>query len=532
MSEGIATADFMATVFDNVPPPQPQPDPLPLEAPTKKRTDDPIRAEKVRLMVAATKLLNAGLDQQAALDKLIEDGEPRAIATDAVQTVCDQQIGTHNAAGKPTTRQIEAYYDEPRKEYIIRNESQRWIRVNAAQMKRRLKRIGLSTKAQKGEQISEADEWLCDTEDHYDIKYSGALAGRSEGFYEELGSRILITSSPKFVEPIEGDPARILDFIYGLLDDPEHDQAIYLLSWLKIAYESFKNQAYRPGQALVIAGPRDCGKSLLQRLITEILGGRSAKPYQYMTDKTSFNGDLFSAEHLTIEDDNPHIDTKSRRAFGQQIKSFTVNLDHRCHAKGRDAITMRPLWRVSITLNDEPESLLILPPMDDSLEDKMIIFRAVSGAVPEMHDQADYDAIWGGFAAEIPQLLHYLTNVFEIPENMRSRRFGVTHFHHPVIIEGLAETAPEIKLLELIDSYLLANRLADWQGTSNELKDALIDIGGSVQAETRALLHYPSSTKKYLSRLKKSFPLRFATHRGDHGSRTIWTIANPKKNSI
>jgi len=400
--------------------------------------------------------------------------------------------------------------------------------MNEGQIKRRLKRIGISTRCKDGEKISEADEWLCETEDYYDIKYSGALAGRSEGFYEELGSRILVTSSPRFIEPKAGDPTRILEFIYGLLDDPTHDQAIYLLCWLKIAYESFKNQAYRPGQALVIAGPRDCGKSLLQRLITEILGGRAAKPYQYMTDKTAFNGDLFSAEHLIIEDDNPHIDTKSRRAFGQQIKSFTVNLDHRCHAKGRDAVTMRPLWRISITLNDEPESLLILPPMDESLEDKMLIFKAVNGAVPEMHTQEDYDSIWAGFASEIPHLLHYLSH-FDIPEQMRSRRFGVKHFHHPAILEALAETSPEIKLLELIDGFIIKG-LMPWRGTSIELKNQLIEEGGACAMETRALLHYPSSTTKYLSRLKKSYPLRFDTERFEHGSKVRWIIEKAPDN--
>jgi hypothetical protein len=37
---------------------------------------------------------------------------------------------------------------------------------------------------------------------------------------------------------------------------------------------------------------------------------------------------------------------------------------------------LKPFWRLSITLNDEPENLLILPPLDESLGDKIMLLRA------------------------------------------------------------------------------------------------------------------------------------------------------------
>ena len=88
----------------------------------------------------------------------------------------------------------------------------------------------------------------------------------------------------------------------------------------------------------MLAGPRDCGKSLLQSLLTILFGGRSAKPYRYMTGETSFNADLFGAEHLVIEDEQPNTDIRARRNFGAQIKEFTSNPMQSCHGKFREAV--------------------------------------------------------------------------------------------------------------------------------------------------------------------------------------------------
>ena len=63
---------------------------------------------------------------------------------------------------------------------------------------------------------------------------------------------------------------------------------------------------------------------MLQNILTVILGGRAAKPYQFMTGGTGFNSDMFGAEHLMIEDESPSTDMRARRAFGAQIKNMTV----------------------------------------------------------------------------------------------------------------------------------------------------------------------------------------------------------------
>ena len=239
----------------------------------------------------------------------------------------------------------------------------------------------------------------------------------------------------------------------------QYPQEIFLYGWLKVALEALYTGNHRFGQAIVFAGEAGCGKSLLQNIITQLLGGRSAKPYQFMTAKTMFNADLFCAEHLMIEDEAPDTSFKARRNFGTMLKQFTVNRTQRLHAKGRDAIILKPFWRVSISLNDEPDDLNVLPIIDKSIEDKLLMFQAYKRQFPlPTNTIAEWERFWECLAGELPAFVYWLLNVFHIPEELRSERFGVKHFHHPHLLAAIGALSPEIHLLDLIDSYL-ANRL-------------------------------------------------------------------------
>lgn len=65
----------------------------------------------------------------------------------------------------------------------------------------------------------------------------------------------------------------------------------------------------------------------------------------------------------------------ARRQFGASIKRLTVNETQKCEAKGKEPLTMRPFWRVTFSINVEPENLLVLPPLDASISDKIMLFR-------------------------------------------------------------------------------------------------------------------------------------------------------------
>ena len=182
----------------------------------------------------------------------------------------------------------------------------------------------------------------------------------------------------------------------------------------------------------------------MQNLLTTLLGGRAAKPYQFMARLTPFNADLFEGEHLQIEDDQSSTDIRARRNFGTSIKAFSVNESHRLHDKGRRAFNgLKPFWRVTITVNEEPENLMVLPPLDDSLEDKLLLLRAFKCPMPMPTDSnEERAAFWARLQNELPAFVHFLTT-WTIPPELRSSRFGVRHYHHPDLVEAIHSLAPE-----------------------------------------------------------------------------------------
>ena len=81
----------------------------------------------------------------------------------------------------------------------------------------------------------------------------------------------------------------IRNIIDQMFNGEDIDQRLYIYGWLKIGRECLLKSNPIPGHALVLAGPRNAGKNLIQDLATKIMGGRDAKPYRYMIGKSEFN---------------------------------------------------------------------------------------------------------------------------------------------------------------------------------------------------------------------------------------------------
>jgi hypothetical protein len=417
---------------------------------------------------------------------------------------------------------FDACYDPTRKCYWIPNNRGEMIEITETSLQRHLASGGFSNDDSAG--LSQLAEEIIRIQREQDVLYAGPLAGHRVGLKEICGQRILVTRSAHLIEPAAGECPTIETLILGLLDDPEHDQIGYLMGWLKVAYEALGQGELRHGQALAIAGPRDCGKSLLQNLITEVFGGRSPKPYRYMCGATEFNGDLFGAEHLMIEDEVAFTDIRARRHFGARIKDFTVNTVQSCHAKNRQALSLKPFWRVTITLNDEPENLLILPPIDESLEDKIILLRAKKAPMSmETNTLEGYLKFKEKLHAELPQFINLLMN-YRIRPEMRSDRFGVSHFQHPALLSALSEMSPEMRLMGLIDAALAErDEVGQWTGSATDLERMLFESKGGFEA--RRLLDWNNATGTYLGRLAKKVPHRIKAHRTN--SSRQWNITPP-----
>jgi len=384
-------------------------------------------------------------------------------------------------------------------------------------MKRQLRPF-LKSKIGTDETISQLDAHINTLQTQFDVSYAGPLAGAQTGVLDFEGRKILVTDSPRILPSRPDEWPLLGKVLANLLRDEHADQRPYFYGWLKVAREALRSGINRPGQALVMAGPRDCGKSLVQNLITLLLGGRAAKPYGWMMGATDFNAELFGAEHLMIEDECASTDIRARRNFGAQLKSVTVNTLQKCHQKNRTALNIEPFWRISITVNDEPENLMVLPPIDDSIGDKLILLRANKRPMPmPTTTQEDRRVFMETLHAELPAFCHFLDE-WEIPTELGSHRFGIAHYHHPELLQALEELAPETRLLQLL--YVVPG--SNWKGSQAQLESLLTDSKAATSFEARRLFSFNSACGTYLGRLAKKHPALVQYSRTK--TERLWTI--------
>ncbi len=421
----------------------------------------------------------------------------------------------------------EIYYDHQQKHYWMMDAHGCWMQINEAGAARKLRTQGVSERTNDGETASPMDRLLVKIQAHNVVHYAAPLAGYDKGVHKILGKRILVTESPRLIEPAPGEWPLLAEVLENMLNDPIRDQRPYFLGWLKVAIESLRAKRIRPGQALALAGPRNCGKSLCQNLITDLLGGRVAKPYTFLIGKTTFNSELFAAEHLMVEDEVASSDMRARRAFGAALKGITVNENRYYQAKYREALNLTPFWRLTITVNDEPENLMVLPPLDESVADKVILLRARCRPMPmDTSTAAGRQEFHERLMAELPHLTHYLLN-WTIPEELVCGRFGVKHYHHPELLSAIDDLSNELRLLALVDGELFHNPLEEgaWEGTAVELEKILRGPRSQYQHEARSLFSFTTACGVYLGRLARRVPERISERRVN--GRRLWRIEPP-----
>jgi hypothetical protein len=446
-----------------------------------------------------------------------------------IQTQPPTNGATPHANGKaPATRKsprpIECYFDLSRGRYYYQLKNGDWIAMSEESFGRILRAVGFTRDGKHDNSLSYLEQELVNIQLERGVSFAGELAGYGPGETVIEGKRCLITRGPRIPEPKPGRWPLLDKFFSQLLGGYKAE----FFAWVKCARQALRAGApWRPGQIAVFAGPAGCGKNLCQSIITEILGGRAAKPYRYMIGETSFNRELMGAEHLVIQDESPLADWKARRIFGARVKDFVVNEMQSCHAKGFDAVTLTPFWRLSISLNEEPENLQILPPLDESLVDKLSLFRCFPTKLPfDGSDPRNRKIFRERLSAELPAFLGWLQK-WKIPPRLKDQRFGCAAHLDPHLVQEIDSLSPEVRMWSLIEAGgFLPLGPYGWEGSAIELEKLLRD---KFPAEAARLLHYSTACGVYLARLAGKAHLRecIKRRRGDE-NRKEWVLIHPR----
>ena len=342
-----------------------------------------------------------------------------------------------------------------------------------------LRYIGFLHRTAHNVELSPCEFALHRLQTEHRVDFAGPFCGRPPGFWKEGTTTILCTQGPTIIEPKQGDASPInflLTSLFGKGRDPHFNtQLLTFYGWLQHARNALRaHQQHMPGQALALVGPQDCGKSLLQSVITLAIGGRETDPSLSLVKGNDFNSDLWKAEHLRLGDEELVEDGRGgTRLLRERIKKLVTADLYPLHGKYKDAKSFRPIWRLTLSSNDDSESISVLPPPTDSFFDKIIYLQCYAPAAP-YHDGSEEarKAFWQRLVDALPAFLYELENL-ELPKSCRASRFFVKEFHHPRVVELITTTSPVSSLGELFISLIKKNDGEPIEGTAAEIYSKL-----------------------------------------------------------
>jgi len=359
------------------------------------------------------------------------------------------------------------------------------------------------------------------------VIYAGPLAGYSMGLKNFDGQRALVTSDMDLIEPRRGDFPTLRRVFEGAFVTHDrdgvviHDQRPYLFGWWQHSLRCLYFGPHSGGLALFLCGERKSGKTLTSNLIRQTLGKRFARPYPFMAGKDNFNEELFEAVVQWIDDENAETHFAARLKFGAAIKQMVAADGSRMRGMHQKARALRPLWRLLVNLNMEPDRLMIIPPLEDDVVDKMLILKAEKRDMPmPARSPEERAAFWKVLTGELPSFVWWLLNEFTLPDELKER-FGVRHWCHPEVEMELRDISPEQHLLEFIERWFRRHPGKYFEGTASDLRQALLTDGGLSRAE-ESEVQIPVYIGRRLRKLKEQYPLKYAEKRTGNGVK--WTI--------
>lgn len=161
---------------------------------------------------------------------------------------------------------------------------------------------------------------------------------------------------------------------------------------------------------------------------------------------------------------------------------------------------------MTLSLNDEPEHLLVLPPLTADITDKIIALKVHKKPMPMLtHTPKRADCFWTTLVSELPAFAHWLES-WAIPAEIADPRYGVAAYQHPEIVEKLGETSPENRLWAMIEDEIYGNKFnrEPWTGTAANLERKLLQDTSDCRDEARRMFGWSGACGTYLGRLEKS----------------------------
>lgn len=309
---------------------------------------------------------------------------------------------------------------------------------------------GVSDIIPKGENLSDQDRAIYAIQMTRSVDAVAPLIYRPQGIVSYNGKRTLNISRVRLLQPAEGQPAwgEGFPWLAAFLAEifAEHDQLLRWNAWVAHFYQSAFNEQPTQGLACFLAGSRAVGKSFLGRAVLGQLMGGWRDAGKFVMGEDQFNSSLMDCPIWSIDDAVLGTHFRARQTFSLNLKNLVANREIRSRAMYREGTDIVWGGRVYVTLNCDAESAKLLPDLEASNEDKVVIFRASDR---ETNQTMPTDA---EVLAELPHYAAWLRG-FKCPDAIRDARFGVKAWHHPKMLELIEDQSQSSGALDILETW-------------------------------------------------------------------------------
>ena len=344
----------------------------------------------------------------------------------------------------------------------------------------------LSTKIKDRETSSEVDRVLYSIQMTKKVDAAVPFIYNPNTVVQHNGLRHLNINKREVMQPVESDHILewgegfpwLAEYFDNMFDPPE--QKLYLMAWLKRFYESALGGHLEAGHNLFIAGPPEKGKSFFSMQILRQMMGGSTDASAYLMSESAFNKELGEVAVWNVDDGTSSHDWKSKKRFSEMVKKSAANQFLNYQPKFKDAASLPWSGRVVVTLNDDAQSLDLLPDLNGTILDKLMLLRC-SNWRPEFSVMREQNNSM--VTRELPFFLRWLTQ-WTMPADIKSSaRFGFEPFHHPELVAASRDQSPSYRFREALELWRVEYKKANpsqtyWEGKVTDLAQSIGMIDG------------------------------------------------------
>jgi len=259
----------------------------------------------------------------------------------------------------------------------------------------------------------------------------------------------------------------------------QQKQLVYLLAWLKQGYEGAREGSPQKGHALFLVGGTNRGKTLFNGEFMTKIFGASTDASSFLLGKSSFNKELLESGYWRVDDAVAAIDKNSHIKFTEEVKRFVANPTVEYHPKYVDSQSVPFNGRLCITLNEDEESLRMIPDLDRNIADKLIILRIADQKRGIPFAFPDRASITANLNSQLPYFLRWLINWTPPAVITKGHtRFGMRNFIHEKVRLSSLSSGLDSDLFDIMaplwesDDDFISKK--HWEGTAAQLLGVLI----------------------------------------------------------